>query len=510
MSQLRYQEAALPEESAQIPLTHLLRCSTADARKLLPGGLARKYCCLPLGIHRTRSEEFLNVLLAEPMNEVTIREIQFIVGLPVIATAVNGELLRKATALLYASDEAQLVEQKTVSTGGAENDDIARLAKAVLLYAIRQRCSDIHIEHEYERALLRFRLRGELLTSPTFTPSKDEVIRLCRHIKVCANLDSTGLHLPQDGAFELYNLGLEIRVRVSCLPTSVGEKIVLRLLHNGCLEDIAQGALETQLSVLGIFPEQLVEILRFIDAERGSLLVSGPTGSGKSTFLYTLVRALSTSDRNVISLEDPVEARIEHACQVDLSTIKKSFEEMLPRILRQDPDVLLVGEVRTSEAAHTTLQAALAGTKVLASIHAGSCFEVLIRLRELGISNTLIGLTLRLVSSQRLLPRVCEYCAYEVKADLRLQSVFQLDPETSLTQCAGCARCHEAGSIAVFEFLNLSEPLRAILRSSEGDYMLALAKQAYHEGYRSYGYYVRELLLKRRVTAEVARRAIGA
>jgi type IV pilus assembly protein PilB len=409
-----------------------MRCSSAAARQRIPDELAKRYSLLALGIHTAGDTEFMSALVGSELDELTIRELQFVAGCPLVVTVCDLHTLNRAIAILYAAEPTRRPftgkRDGEACSGELQSDDsVSTLCRTILLSAIRSESSDIHIEYSQAQCGVRLRVRGELEPWQR-SLSRDEVQRLCRHIKVSASLDITAVHTAQDGAFELQAFEFPVRVRVSVLPIATGEKLVLRLLHNGFLEEVAQSDFRSQLRSLGLFDEQIGALERMLAAERGATIVSGPVGSGKSTLLYVLMRELSTESQNVITLEDPVESTIPHACQVDLSITKSSFEEMLPRILRQDPDVVLVGEIRNRETAHTALQASLAGSKVFASVHAGSCFEVIARLIELGISPSLLGLSVRLISSQRLLQKNCQYCCYpafRVRCRFRLLCRYQ-------------------------------------------------------------------------------------
>ena len=489
--------------------SQFLRCSSPEARARVPFRFAREYTCLPLGLHQAADSEFLSVLLPEEASEELIANLRFICGCEVVTSTGPVAILGQAIAVLYAKDDCQLIHTNTSPKNSLNQDDsIVRFSRLAILQAISLRSSDLHIDCAKYQTRLRFRIRGELTELSDFKLQFADCEKLCRHLKVLAKLDSNP-SIAQEGVLELSGLELLVRIRISTVPTARGEKIVLRFLQNGLLEELANQPFGQQLASLGLFAEQRQIILNYLRAERGALLVSGPTGSGKSTLLYVLLHQLCNDQANVVTIEDPVEAQIDNACQIDIAGMDCSFEEMLAKVLRQNPDSLLVGEIRTKAAAQAALQAAIAGTKVLSGIHAGSCFEVIARLAELGISETLLGLAVHTVSAQRLLPRNCQYCAENVSAAPNIRLIFQLKEATTLKRSTGCSRCLEGGRVAVYEFLPLSEALTSILRKKDNDYLKDFAKQAYSEGYRSYGFYVHELLLAQIISPEVARKAIG-
>ena len=402
-------------------LTQLLRCSSKEARSRLPLRYATQYVCLPIGVHQHSDYEYLSVLMASSPSEQQLRTLQFICDCPLEVSSCDSHVLNNAIAVLYARDDSERQRNAKENLGLENKASVATLCRSMIMEAVTLRSSDIHIEHRQDSASVRFRINGELQIQEEFLVSVKECQQLCRQIKVIAQLDSCTPQLAQDGVFDYQQCGLQLRMRVSVVPTAYGEKIVLRLLQNGFLEEIANCDLENQFTHLGLYLDQREIIYRYLRASRGALLISGPTGSGKSTLLYVLLRYLSRTNTNVVSIEDPVEAHIPNACQIDVSRNGYSFDEMLAKVLRQDPDTLLVGEIRTRNTAQTALQAAITGTKVLSSVHAGSCFEVIARLIELGVSGELIALAVHTVSAQRLLARVCQNCCVFEPPSLDMQ-----------------------------------------------------------------------------------------
>jgi type II secretory ATPase GspE/PulE/Tfp pilus assembly ATPase PilB-like protein len=295
-------------------------------------------------------------------------------------------------------------------------------------------------------------------------------------IKVMANLDVSETRLPQDGRFS-FSLGRrELNIRVSCLPTNFGESVVLRVLDSGNLL--------LNLSSLGLRPADETALGTAVGRPHGVLLVTGPTGSGKTTTLYTALNAVNRLERAVFTLEDPIEYHLPHIRQTQVADkIGLSFSNGLRTLLRQDPDVLLVGETRDKETAQLMVRAALTGHLVFSSLHTNDSFSAIPRLIDLGVEPFLLPATLHLIIAQRLVRRLCPACRQPVADPLAHLHSFNLvptDTEPTLWRPVGCPECRQQGyrgRVAIFEVLELDEDYHPLLHTGNAEKIKALARE---------------------------------
>lgn len=341
-----------------------------------------------------------------------------------------------------------------------ESDDtlIIKFVNRLLLSAIEQGVSDIHFEPFAEIYRIRFRIDGLLVT--TATPAAVLATRINARIKVMANLDISERRLPQDGRIH-FN---QIDWRVSTCPTLHGEKIVVRLLN----------AKQTLLALpqLAFSDKQLATLLQALHCPQGLILVSGPTGSGKTTTLYSAINYLNTGEKNIVTVEDPVEIDLFGITQVNIhEKIGLGFAPILRAFLRQDPDVMMIGELRDAETADLASKAAQTGHLVLATVHANSATETLTRLLHLGLSLDQLVSSLRLIIAQRLVRRLCDACK-TINQSLAIPSY----------QAQGCQYCVQGyrGRIAIFEMMPVNQILKAKLLAAES--ILAIQQQAEKDG----------------------------
>ncbi|GMM60670.1 GspE/PulE family protein [Novosphingobium pituita] len=351
--------------------------------------------------------------------------------------------------------------------GSADDAPVIRLINGLLAEGLRQGASDIHLE-PYEQALVvRLRRDGQLA----------ELLRLPAHvaplvasrIKVMARLDIAERRLPQDGRMALDLAGRLVDVRVSTLPSRAGERVVLRLL------DKARAGIG--LSSLGLDGAAESVLRQALAQPNGIVLVTGPTGSGKTTTLYAALGLLGDGTRNILTVEDPVEYAVEGVGQTQVNPrLGLTFAAGLRAILRQDPDVVMVGEIRDAETAQIAVQAALTGHLVLATVHTNDAAGAVTRLRDMGVEPFLLAATLRAVIAQRLLRRLCPDCAREEPLDMRLAAILGLEPGAMVRRAQGCADCGQsghAGRIGVYEALRVDEGLRRLIHDEADEARLA-------------------------------------
>ena len=345
----------------------------------------------------------------------------------------------------------QLVER-------SEKGPVIKLVNLILVQAIKDRASDIHIEPFEKQLRLRYRVDGALYDSPA--PPKALQSAIASRIKIMSNLDIAEHRLPQDGRFRIKLAGREIDLRVSVLPTVHGEKIVMRVLD--------KGALSLNLENLGLPPDDLQKFKNAIGAPHGMILMTGPTGSGKTSTLYAVLTELNTSDVNIVTVEDPVEYQIMGVNQMQVkSEIGLTFASGLRSILRQDPDIVMVGEIRDSETADIAVKAALTGHLVLSTLHTNDAPSAIPRLVDMGIEPFLVSSSVLMVCAQRLLRKICPHCKEQLNVPKDVIGRLGLSEEdiasNTFYRGHGCTRCKETGFLgrmAILEVLSITEAFR--------------------------------------------------
>lgn len=348
-----------------------------------------------------------------------------------------------------------------------EQDDapIIRLINAMLSEAIKERASDVHIETYENELLIRFRIDGVL--KKILTPQRQLAALLVSRIKVMSKLDIAEKRVPQDGRITLKIAGRAIDVRVSVLPASHGERVVMRLLD--------KGSVSLDLPHLGMDQGALASLLRLIALPHGILLVTGPTGSGKSTTLYSLLNQINDGHRNIMTIEDPVEFELNGISQTQVNPkVDMTFARGLRALLRQDPDVVLIGEIRDSETAQIAVQASLTGHLVLSTLHTNTAIGAITRLRDMGVEPFLLASSLSGVLAQRLLRRLCPYCRESYLLSPAQCELLQLPsaPPLHAWRAAGCEHCHGQGyrgRLAIHELLLVNEPVRKAIHQQESE-----------------------------------------
>ena len=320
--------------------------------------------------------------------------------------------------------------------------------------------SDIHIESYEYKCRIRYRIDGELIDR--YTIKKEEYPSLINKIKIKAHLDISEKRLPQDGRI-LMSVGNEkIDIRVSVLPTLFGEKCVMRILNN----DIAK----IDLRAVGMSEEQVNLYEQAIQRPNGIILISGPTGSGKTTTLYSTLKLLNKSNRNILTIEDPVEYTIEGVNQVPLKeSIGLTFPKALRSFLRQDPDIIMVGEIRDKETAEMAIRASLTGHLVLSSIHTNSALGTINRLIDMDVPRFLIADTLVLSIAQRLVRLLCTYCKKEVQTTAQEKQLILAEHHYESVGCDACYHTGYKGRIGVFEMIAIDNSVKDAIRKNEHD-----------------------------------------
>ncbi|MGD8589754.1 MAG: type II secretion system ATPase GspE [Chromatiales bacterium] len=370
-----------------------------------------------------------------------------------------------------------------------ESDDdapIIRLINALFTEAIKEQASDIHIEPYESRLVVRFRVDGVL--REVLTPPRTVAPFLVSRIKVMAQLDIAEKRIPQDGRISLKVGNRPVDVRVSTLPSSYGERVVLRLL------DKKAGRLD--LEHLGMSKKLLEQIdPGIIQRPHGIFLVTGPTGSGKTTTLYAALSRLNTQSRNIVTVEDPIEYYLDGIGQTQVNTkVDLTFARGLRAILRQDPDVVMVGEIRDLETAQIAVQASLTGHLVLSSLHTNTAIGSITRLRDMGIEPFLLSSSLVGVLAQRLVRTLCPHCKRSFQANQRQLELLELpeDKELTLYSPVGCNECHQHGYLGrtgIYELIIIDEELRSLIHKGAGELEMLQHARKFSDSIRKDGMY---------------------
>jgi len=344
---------------------------------------------------------------------------------------------------------------------------IIRMINMIFMQALRDGASDIHIERFEGRSAVRFRIDGEM--KDIFEPPRALHAALASRIKVMAELDIAEKRLPQDGRIALKLGGRPIDVRVSTLPTGHGERVVLRLL--------VKDAERMSLTRLGMGAEVLQGIDRLIHEPHGILLVTGPTGSGKTTTLYAALSDLDHTRLNIMTVEDPIEYDLDGIGQTQVNArVDMTFAKALRAILRQDPDVILIGEIRDLETAQIAVQASLTGHLVLATLHTNDAASAITRLNDMGVESFLLGSSLIGVLAQRLVRRLCPQCrAAYLPSEGEWAALGVAGPPTTLYRAVGCEACNHTGyrgRTGVYELLVVDEATRRLIHDGAGEHSI--------------------------------------
>ena len=364
------------------------------------------------------------------------------------------------------------------SLDGADDAPVIRMVNSIMVEALKTKASDIHFEAMEKSSRLRYRIDGELVERPA--PPKALHNAVCSRIKILSNLDIAERRRPQDGRFKVKALKKEVDVRVSILPTVHGEKIVMRILDKA---NLAPG-----LASLGLDDYAYKAMKYAVDQPHGIILVTGPTGSGKTTTLYSCMQDLNTPNVNIVTAEDPVEYELPGVNQCHVNTAQGlTFAGILRSVLRQDPDVVLVGEIRDGETADIAVKAALTGHLVLSTLHTNDACGVIARLFDMGIQPFMLASSLILAQAQRLFRKLCPFCKQPVQPDLEMLEINKVDPKpfegVEIFGPVGCPKCHGSGYKgrgAMMEVLPISPKIRALIEKG-GDAEL-LRKLALEEG----------------------------
>ena len=485
------------------PPVNLARVSILpEVVALVPREVALNYKVLPVA----RLENKLFLAMADPLNVLALDDVKRITKLdvtPMIASEkaildkINNlethkgggmeEIIKKSAEMDADAEGAELVAEEIDNSSvdalaaAGEEAPVIKLANLILVQAIRDRASNIHIEPFEKSVRLRYRVDGALMDMPP--PPKSLQLALTSRIKIMSNLDIAERRLPQDGRMRMRVSGKDIDLRVSLLPVVHGEKVVLRVLD--------KSNLTASIDKLGLDPDTFKRFKSAVDAPHGLILVTGPTGSGKTTTLYSALNELNNPDYNIVTVEDPVEFQIPGINQVPVKKeIGLTFAAALRSILRQDPDIIMLGEIRDEETAEIAVEAALTGHQVLSTMHCNDAPGAISRLDDMGIAPFLISSSVILACAQRLMRRICPACKEPVNYPAKIFEQLDLDPKffagAQLYKGNGCERCKNSGysgRCAIIEVMTVTDDIRklVIARASAAE----IAKVAVSQGMKN-------------------------
>jgi type IV pilus assembly protein PilB len=446
-----------------------------DVVRLVPQATARRYHLIAL----SKVGKTLTVVMSDPLNVFAIDDVKFLTGCDVEAIVSTESDILKAIEKYYGSSRAEIAgllgniadDKLEMVTDDDEEFDLAqlknemedapliRLVDMILINAIRERASDVHVEPKERAVSVRYRIDGDL-REVTNAPKAVHPALVSR-LKVMSNLDIAERRLPQDGRTRMRYQNREVDFRVSCLPTTHGEKVVLRVLD--------KMAVVMNLSKLGYDELSLRRFQECLQRPHGMILLTGPTSSGKSTTLYAALQELNRENVNVVTVEDPVEYQLEGISQVQVKPdIGLTFAAGLRSILRQDPDIIMVGEMRDHETADTAVKSALTGHLVLSTLHTNDAAGAMTRLVDMGVEPFLIASSTVMVGAQRLVKNLCRRCAEPYKLPPEAAARLRLSPEQEhmFHKPVGCKRCSNTGyhgRSAVLEIIVVDEDVQNLV-----------------------------------------------
>jgi type IV pilus assembly protein PilB len=450
---------------------------------LLPGGLPGRACLVPI----RKRDGGLEVAVADPTDAATLDNLELLVQGPlVLRVAARGKILKlveggqisSRKVLEEVSEDLKLQLVKETERGEeilslekltADTSPIIKLIDTTLFDAITKRASDIHIESSQEGMVIKYRVDGVLYRATEPLPGHFQGPVISR-IKVMSELDISERRIPQDGRFKVRIGGRSIDFRVSILPSSFGEDAVIRILDK---ESIATDLKVLSLESLGFNERELRRFRRIIREPYGMILVTGPTGSGKTTTLYAALSEIYNEEEKIITIEDPVEYQVKGVVQVPVNEKKGlTFARGLRSILRHDPDKIMVGEIRDPETAQISVQSALTGHLVFTTVHANNVFDVLGRFLHMGLDPYHFVSCLNCVAAQRLVRKICSHCKTPIRYENQFLVESGLDPERCRDKIffsgAGCEVCHGMGyygRTAIIELLDLNDEIRELIIS---------------------------------------------
>ena len=461
-----------------------------EAIAAVPESIARQKMLMPFN----KTKDRLTVAIADPLDVMILDDLKMQTGCDVVGclaseaeiTAAHEKYYKQATSQEAledivkqqsdneaAADELEQVEEKFDKgepglEKAAEDAPVIKMVNLIIAGAVKARASDIHIEAYSKDLRIRYRIDGVLHEQPS--PPKKFHAAICARVKIMSNLNIAERRVPQDGRMRIKMEGKEVDMRVSVLPCAPGEKIVTRILDSS--------GLKVNMTQLGFEPEAMAVFKKAMDAPYGVALVTGPTGSGKSTTLYSALSNLNTPDCNIMTAEDPVEYQLQGINQVQINNqVGLTFPAALRSFLRQDPDVIMVGEIRDQETATIAINAALTGHLVFSTLHTNDTSQTITRLGMMGVEPFLVSSAMLMIEAQRLLRGICPKCKepYEVEKDwllklgvpeVQLQAAIGEKNKITLYKGKGCENCATTGyrgRQGLYEVMEVTDPIRQLI-----------------------------------------------
>ena len=446
------------------------------AIKIIPQNLCIKYNLIAFGFE----EEKIMVALSDPLNIFAIDDISISTGLMVKAFIAPKKDINKFVQINYSSEEVnkaaeellkETLESRSITLDVEEIDDVknapvVKMMEYLFKNSVEMRASDIHIEPYEKEIRIRYRIDGELTTVNTL--GIESLAPLITRIKILANLNIAEKRVPQDGRIITKVGNADIDLRISILPTVNGEKVVIRILNR---ENYKVGK-----ESLGLSKDNLEKLESIVSSPHGIVLVTGPTGSGKSTTLYTILSELNSNNVNIVTIEDPVEYTLNGINQVNVNNkAGLTFASGLRSILRQDPDIVMIGEIRDEETAQIAIKAAITGHLVLSTLHTNDAPSTMTRLVDMGVEPYLVATSISGIIAQRLVKKICTNCKEEYIASDYQKSVFNINENETLKlyRGRGCGHCNNtgySGRIGVYEIMEITREHRdAINRTRDSN-----------------------------------------
>jgi type IV pilus assembly protein PilB len=457
-----------------------------EVADLVPREMAYNHKVVPV----SRLDNKIFLAMADPLNVLAIDDVRRITRLEVATLIASEKAIldklnhidasksgrmediiqdaQKKGEVDVDSDSVEVSNREAVEevnldqlAASSEEPPVVKLANLILVQAVKDRASDVHIEPFDKYLRLRYRIDGVLMDATP--PPKQMQLALVSRFKIMSSLDIAERRLPQDGRMRIRVGGKDYDLRVSIMPTVHGEKVVLRLLD--------KSNLSASIDKLGLDPETFQQFKSAVDAPHGLILVTGPTGSGKTTTLYSALNELNNPIYNIVTVEDPVEFQVPGINQVPTKKeIGLTFANALRSILRQDPDIIMIGEIRDTETAEIAIEAALTGHQVLSTMHCNDAPGAIARLDDMGIAPFLISSSVILACAQRLIRRICSHCKEPVSYPLKMFQDLGIDPSifdgVTLYRGRGCDRCKNsgyAGRMAIIEAMTISDEIRKLI-----------------------------------------------
>lgn len=491
--------------------------STIDA---LPANIAKEYKILPIEI----TNGILKIAIADPTDLDTIDSLRFILKRDIEAVVAPSDQIKKMIDHYYGSlnenvdsflkdiDGSESIESTLTSSkdededSNAEDAPIIKLVFLIIMEAFKKRASDIHVEPLEKKFRIRYRIDGVLVEVDS--PPKYLQANIISRLKIMAKLDISEKRVPQDGRIQLKIMDKSIDLRVSTVPTSHGESVVMRILD--------KTSIMIDISSLGYFPDDIDAVNKIIGMPDGVFLVTGPTGSGKTTSLYAFLNTLNKPSRKIITAEDPVEYHLEGINQVQINaSIGMTFAVALKAMMRQAPNIIMVGEIRDGETAEIAINAALTGHFVLSTLHTNDAPSAVTRLIDIGVKPFLVASAIRAIMAQRLVRKICSNCSEDYAPTEVEMQVMGIDKEAvkeaNFKKGKGCTECHNSGykgRFGIIEIFMLTEEIQDLIFKGASSFQLKeAARKAGMRTLREDG--VRKVMAGMTTLEEVVRASIA-